>query len=242
MPLSFIGILNMYKNKKIAAIILLGGQGIRCQKSIPKQFALLGDKKLYLHTLETFAQIPSIDEIILVCHPDFIDSVKAEIPPYTIPINVIAGGKTRQNSSYRGLQQCNKNVDFVVVHDGARPFISKKIIEENIEKAFLHGAVDTCIPSADTIVHGIDDKIINIPNRKQYLRGQTPQSFAYNIVMEAHQHAIKQKITNATDDCQLVLALDYPIVIVEGEEQNLKVTTEHDFLLAEKIVEKSCLV
>jgi 2-C-methyl-D-erythritol 4-phosphate cytidylyltransferase len=124
-----------------------------------------------------------------------------------------------------------------VIHDGVRPFISERILKENVEKAIQYKAVDTCIPSADTLVHTLNhEEIAKIPNRSEYLRGQTPQSFDYPLILLAHCEAQKKGISNHSDDCSLVLSMCHPVQIVMGSEENIKITSELDLLLAEQIL------
>jgi 2-C-methyl-D-erythritol 4-phosphate cytidylyltransferase len=209
------------------AIILMGGEGRRFGSSTPKQFHRLDEKKIYLHTLEAFINSQLFQQIILVCHPDWIDLVSTEIPA---DITLVTGGPTRQASSHLGLKACNASTQFVMIHDAVRPFITQEILKRNLEAVLLHQAVDTCIPSTDTIVHSINGQMITtIPPRTQYMRGQTPQSFSYELIQKAHEIT---KQTTATDDCSLVLELGYSIAIVEGDESNIKITTEHDVQLA----------
>ncbi len=210
------------------AVILMGGEGRRFGSPTPKQFHLLNEKKIYLHTLDAFIDSKLFQQIILVCHPDWIDLIKSEIPA---DITIVPGGSTRQASSHLGLRACNPYTQFVMIHDGVRPFVSYEILKRNLEVAFLHQAVDTCISSADTIVHSTDGQMITkIPPRSQYMRGQTPQTFSYELIRKAHELTEQ---TAATDDCSLVLELGYSIAIVEGEESNIKITTELDVQLAE---------
>ncbi len=209
-----------------AAIILMGGEGRRFGTPHPKQFHLLNEKKIYRHTLETFESSQLFDQITLVCHPDWIAQVQQEISP---SITLIAGGPTRQASSFLGIQACQ--AEFVMIHDAVRPFVSLEILQRNLTAVHLHSAVDTCIPSADTIVHAPGKTLITtIPPRDHYLRGQTPQTFDYKLILEAHQKTRQQE---ATDDCSLVLELGHPIAIVAGDESNIKITTELDVEWAE---------
>jgi 2-C-methyl-D-erythritol 4-phosphate cytidylyltransferase len=211
------------------AILLMAGIGSRLGSSTPKQFHLLGSKKIYLHTLETFLTAELFQQIILVCHPDWIDEVKNEIPSDP-KILVIPGGPTRQASSFLGLQACKTK--FVMIHDAVRPFVSPEILMRNIAAVQSHRAVDTCIPSSDTIVHSENGELVtSIPPRKNYLRGQTPQTFESQLIFEAHQ---KTQATQSTDDCSLVLELGHPVAIVAGEESNIKITTELDIAIAEQ--------
>lgn len=223
----------MYKNSKIAAIILIGGDGRRFNNTLPKQFHNLSGKKIYLHTLEKFQNLKCFDEIIVVCHKNSLDMVKKDLPS----IKVVEGGLTRQESAYKGLLACGPKTDIVSIHDGVRPFVSEKIILENIEKAFLYGAVDTCIPSFDTIVQTFENsEISSIPKRDTLLRGQTPQTFKYKIIKQAHEKALQKGLKNISDDCRLVLETGQKVYIVKGDEHNIKITTQLDLFIAEQLL------
>jgi 2-C-methyl-D-erythritol 4-phosphate cytidylyltransferase len=206
------------------AILLMAGNGRRMGNSIPKQFHEIQEKKIYLHTLQALEESRLFDQIILVCHSDWIDCVKEE----ATGMKIIAGGATRQESSYRGILACE--TDYVLIHDAVRPFVSSQILKENVETVKKYRAVDTCIASADTIVVSQDGEYIDdIPPRAHYLRGQTPQTFAVPLILEAHQRTLK---TDASDDCSLVLDMGHDVYIVKGSEENFKITTEFDLQLA----------
>lgn len=223
--------------KNVKAIILFAGEGVRFGSEVPKQFHRLSGKKIYLYTLEKFLSSNLFQEIILVCPETWKNEVASDIASYTqIPIQVIAGGTTRQKSCYQGLIACGKNTDYVVIHDGVRPFVSHEILRANIEGAITHGAVDTCIPSADTLAHSITGTHIDsIPNRSELLRGQTPQSFSYSLILEAHQRAIKQNL-QVSDDCSLVIPMGKQVFIVQGDEHNIKITSMLDLFIAEQLL------
>lgn len=242
------------KKNTVKAILLIGGTGQRFGSEIPKQFHRLAGKKVYLHTLEAFLAANLFEEIILVCPTTWIEQVKKEMAAYSFTkIKVIQGGATRQESSLMGLQACGEDTQIVVIHDGVRPFVSRTILKENVVKAIQHKAVDTCIPSADTLVHTSNkEKIESIPNRSEYLRGQTPQSFDYFLILQAHLKAKEERVYNHSDDCSLILKIGHPVHIVMGSEENIKITSELDLLLAEQILrlknfssssllEKNCL-
>ncbi len=222
----------MYKSLKLSAIILLGGFGSRFDSALPKQFHNLSGKKIYLHTLDSFYNLNIFDEILLVSNESFLDVIKEDTKNY-LNIKIVAGGKTRQESSYLGLKNCSKP-EIVVIHDGVRPFVTKKIILDNIDAAILHQAVDTCIKSTDTLVEIKKNKICKIPNRSNFLRGQTPQSFDYDLILNAHKKAFVNNILNSTDDCQLVLK-NHPVHVIDGDENNIKITTKLDLFLAEQL-------
>ena len=221
----------MYKGYRFAAVLLMGGKGERFQSATPKQFHLLSGKKIYLHTLQTFLLFP-FEEILLSCPEEWIDQVKKEIPKN---IRLVPGGRTRRESSYHVLRACSGRTDFVIIHDAVRPFVSHRIIQQNMDAVIQYKAVDTCISSTDTIVHSQDNSFIaSIPNRSEYLRGQTPQSFSYPLIRKAHEKG--KDLTHIFDDCKLALALDHPVHIVQGDENNIKITTELDLFIAEQLL------
>ena len=206
----------------------MAGSGERFGDPIPKQFHLLHGKRIYLWTLHQFLESGLFEEMILVCSSDWKEEITKEVGSKA---QVVLGGKTRQGSSYQGLLAAGKSTEIIVIHDAVRPFVSKRILMENIETARKYGAVDTCIPSYDTLVHAPQkDKIQSIPSRSEYFRGQTPQSFSYPLILKAHEVSNR---TGATDDCQLLLDLSREIRIVEGEERNIKITTPLDLSIAE---------
>lgn len=217
----------------VKAILVMGGSGKRFGSDLPKQFHRIAGKRVYLHTLERFLEANVFEEILLVCSAEWKSEVEKEVRSYAAPIRVVQGGSTRQESSYLGLLACGENTDYVVIHDAVRPFVSISIIRENVEAVKQFQAIDTCIPSTDTLVHTPGgETIASIPKRSEYMRGQTPQSFAYPLILEAHRSSKGKEVS---DDCSLVLALPHPIHVVAGSEENLKITTEIDLFLAEQI-------
>lgn len=216
---------------KAGGILLMGGDGRRFGSEIPKQFHLLAGKKVYLHTLETFLESGLFEQVVLVCHPEWVEEVRKEAGH---GVKVVSGGKTRQESSYRGICEL-EGMDLILVHDAVRPFVTEEILRENLRAAEESGAADTCIPSADTLVHAPGGKEIKgIPQREEYLRGQTPQTFRTEWIREAHEKAAAEGVTNASDDCRLVLRLGKPVQVVPGNERNMKITSAHDLWIAEQ--------
>ena len=217
----------MVQGHRIGAVLLMGGEGLRFGSSIPKQFLPLGDKKVYEHALGALKNSSLFDEIVIVCHPKWAQE------------GMISGGKTRQESSYLGLQGFRVKPDIVLIHDAVRPFVSKKILEESIAMAVQFGAVDTCIPSTDTLVYAPNGEMIKeIPNRASFYRGQTPQAFQYQLIVDAHE---KTDQTNASDDCQLILPMGKPVHLVCGSNVNIKITTEIDIIVANAILNSNNL-
>lgn len=205
---------------KSLGILLIGGRGLRFGRETPKQYQILGDKELYLHALTTFKQSNLFDDILIIS-PDH------------------HGGPTRQASVYNALKLCPLDTDIVLIHDGVRPFVTIEILEKNIKAAAAHGAADTVAPCTDTIIETSNGQTVDaIPNRSALRRGQTPQTFRFNLIQEAHHRALADGITDASDDCQLVHRLGHPIHLIEGSEENIKITTPQDLLLAELLLQK----
>ncbi|MBI3508336.1 MAG: 2-C-methyl-D-erythritol 4-phosphate cytidylyltransferase [Chlamydiia bacterium] len=212
----------MFQRKRVGAILLMGGSGNRFGSECPKQFHLLAGQPVYQYALQTLQACGEIDEIVLCCHPDWVAEVQQAAPFAT----VIPGGSTRQESSWHALKGFQTPPDLVLIHDAVRPFVAKEVLLANLEMAHRQGAADTCIASADTLVHAPNGQTIAaIPERAHYLRGQTPQTFRYDWIVSAHLQAQAKGITNASDDCRLVLEAGYSIGIVRGSEENLKITT-----------------
>ena len=229
---------NCSSKSGIKAIILMGGSGERFGNPLPKQFHLLSGKKIYLHTLEAFLSSELFDEILLVTHTESIPFVKQDLASYPDQhITLVEGGRTRQESSFRGLRACHPLTRIVVIHDAVRPFVSLNILRDNVEKTLQFHAVDTCIPSTDTLVYSPSHTHIEeIPLRSHYLRGQTPQSFSYSLILEAHKKALEEGWTDQSDDCSLIMKQGFPVHVVTGSEENIKITSEIDLFLAEQLI------
>ncbi len=228
----------MFQEKVVKAILLMGGQGTRFSSTSPKQFHKLGGKEVYLHTLETVLKNEYIDEVILVVPFEWMEEVRVKISTYSEkPIHIARGASQRQGSSWQGLLAAGPKTDIVLIHDAVRPFVTNEILNANIEQAAIHGAANTCIPTFDTM--NIQDGkgfVETIPDRSKFLRGQTPQTFTYSLIMEAHLDAASRNELEMTDDCSLVLPLGIHPVIVKGSESNIKITTEIDLFLAEQLL------
>lgn len=219
----------MFESKRVSALLLMAGSGYRFGGMVPKQFQLLAAKEVFRYALETMVDSSFFEEIILVCHPEWMD---ISDPPECVKI--VAGGNTRQESAFIGLQSFTETPDIVLIHEAARPFVTEEVLRKNILCALKTGAVDTCIPTSDTLVHSENgQEIDSIPPRNTYFRGQTPQTFSYHVILEAHKKAIEAGITDASDDCQLALQLGKKISIVLGDEDNLKITNAFDLKVAE---------
>ncbi len=230
------------------AIILAGGKGTRMGiVDQPKQFIDIYGKPIVVHTIEAFDIHEQIDAIAVVCLKEWHEDIKIWTRKFELNKVkwIVDGGETRQESVLAGLKAIEEDVkpdDIVVIHDAARPLISHRIIVNNIEGAKKYGAVDTVIPATDTIIQSKDDSTISdIPVRKELYLGQTPQSFKYSTIMDAHKSAAKSKLQDSTDDCRVVLNYGEKVHLVSGDKLNFKITTMEDLLLLKSIIKMSKL-
>ena len=205
----------------------MAGQSERFGGALPKQYNLLKGRPVYLHTLEALQRSGLFNHIILVVASSYIGAFVHE------GVQIIEGGGTRRESTYKGLLACPPSTEYVLIHDAVRPFVSQRILKENVEAALKYGAVDTCIDSVDTLVKREGDFLIEIPPRPLYLRGQTPQTFAYKVIRKAHEET--PLFAEHVDDCRLVLESGVRPYIVKGEELNFKITTLDDLQRAENL-------
>ena len=226
------------------AMILASGTGTRMGNTdCPKQFLPIYNKPLIVHTIEAFEMHEEVEYIIVVTNENYIDQVKVWCKQYDLGKvrSVVAGGNSRQISVYNGLKAVEELVsspdDIIVIHDAARPLISQKIINDNINVCKEFGAVDTVIKASDTIIRSKDNEIISdIPNRNELYQGQTPQTFKFQIIKDAHEKALKEAIPNVTDDAKLVLSFGIDVHLVEGSAQNFKITTFDDLMMLKALL------
>jgi len=226
--------------KHISAIILAGGAGERFAFDIPKQFVKVAGRRVIEYTLEQFQRNRYVDEIVVVVHPNYRDLVFELVKKnqFSKVQKIVNGGETRQESSYIGLQALPPETTHVLIHDAARPFVTEQIINTMVKNFARYQAIDTVINTADTIVKIDQEKqtIVEIPERRALKRGQTPQGFQTDIIRQAHERARQEGIANAPDDCSLVLRYQLAdILVIPGDEANIKITYPLDIYIADKI-------
>ena len=224
------------KQEQISAIIVAGGQGTRFQSKMPKQFTLVNGLPVLFHTLAPFVKHPQITEIVVVLPEEdlkFIDQLCEHFPNQKI--NVIAGGTNRQSSVLNGLQAISC-ADQVLIHDGARPLVSTHLIGRTLD-ALKNGATTVCpvIPVTDSIVCIADDKVTSYINRSIHFRVQTPQGFNFQTILEAHKMASREELS-FTDDCSIALHYGHEIINIEGDLENIKLSTPTDLLVIQSIL------
>lgn len=219
------------------AVILAGGTGHRMGGGIPKQFLHVNNRPVIAWSIETFIQSGIIDGIIIAIHPEYAPQMEEIINNYfnTFNVRIVHGGATRQESSFNALNSYPfLDNDVILIHDAARPFITVEMIKECIQETVLHGAVGVYVPVKETIAHIDNGNVKTVLPRQTLYAAQTPQCFSYSVIMDAHRQAVKNNLTNATDDVTLVLNAGYSVKAITGNHYyNIKITTNDDFALAE---------
>ena len=219
-------------------VIVAAGTGSRMNMGINKQFIKLEGKEIIAYTIEKFYNNSNIEDIVVVVKEDESEFFKKEIlDKYNFKnVKIAYGGKERQDSVYNGLKLLDEKCDVVLIHDGARPFVSDKIIDKSIEEAKEHKAIVVGVPVKDTIkVIDNDKNIVDTPNRSVLWAAQTPQTFDYNILIDAYKDAFKNKFYG-TDDAMLVERIGYKVKMLEGSYNNIKITTQEDLNVGSQIL------
>ncbi|WAW14973.1 2-C-methyl-D-erythritol 4-phosphate cytidylyltransferase [Peptostreptococcus equinus] len=219
-------------------IIVAAGSGSRMKLNYNKQFALLNGKPMIAWTIEKYYNHENIDNIYLAIRPEDQDLMEKILNKYNLNrVNIVYGGKERQDSIYNCLKQMGKS-DYILVHDGARPFVDKDIIDRSIKATKIHKATCVGVPSKDTIKRVDDSDIIkDTPNRQFLWCAQTPQSFEASLIKNAYEYAYENNIS-ATDDASLVEAIGYKVKMVMGSYENIKITTPEDLAYGQYILNK----
>ena len=223
---------------KVFALIPAAGMGKRMGASINKQYLLLDGRPILSHTLSVFEHSPLISGICLVTPADEIPYCRKEIVEagnFSKVIEIVPGGKERQNSVMNGLTALERyatDEDVILIHDGVRPFITPNLLQNCIDTAISCDGALVAVPAKDTIKtvrHGI---VVDTPARETLWQAQTPQSFRFSIIREAHHKAARDGFIG-TDDASLVERVNGKVRIVQGDYHNIKITTPEDLVLAE---------
>jgi 4-diphosphocytidyl-2-methyl-D-erithritol synthase len=221
------------------AVIFAGGVGKRMNSKVkPKQFLVMRGKPIIVHTLEVFEKHTEIDAVVVACVPDWIEHLKILVNQYRLSKvkAIVKGGETGQLSIYHGLKAAeqlakgkNRNT-IVLIHDGVRPLIHEKIITENIQSVKKHGSAITTVTVQETIlvVNG-NDEILDVPERVNSRLARAPQSFILEDILSAHEHALQEGRYDYIDSCTLMRHYNYPLFLVDGPKENIKITTPEDF-------------
>lgn len=224
------------------ALILASGTGSRMGNTeLPKQFLNIGNKPVIIHTIEQFLLSTCIDKVIVVIKDEWENYFKDLINKYEIEVEIAIGGNDRNESIENGCKYISDNYgikddDIILTHDAVRPFITRRIIEENINKIGEYDAIDTIIPAVDTIVEIKGDIINNIPVRSNMYQGQTPQTFKLKELYKLLNELTLEQRNILTDACKIYSLNKKRVGYVLGEVYNFKITTPYDLLVANNIV------
>ena len=218
------------------AIVVAGGKGLRMGTNLPKQFLPLNGKPVLMHTLERFSQYSSTLQIILVLpkeqHEYWQKLCKEHV--FAVKHTVVCGGETRFHSCLNGLKAIPKGVKgYVAIHDGVRPLVSVACIERCFNEAEKHKAVIPVVPVVDTLRFTNEQGEAKNVDRSAYSIVQTPQTFSVSLIKRAYEQPFSPTFT---DDASVVESIKEPVFVVEGNRENIKITTPCDLLVAEALL------
>lgn len=231
----------------IFAGILAGGIGSRMNiADMPKQFLDLGEKPIVIHTLEKFLLCERIGEIYVGVHPSWVSHMESLVEKYIKVrkenIHIVEGGSDR-NSTIMNIVTAiesefgESEEHYIITHDSVRPFLTSRIINDNIDAVMEYKVCDTVIPATDTIVVSEDGKsILDIPIRDKMYQGQTPQSFQIILLRSLYEDLREDEKAILTDACKIAVVRNQKVYLVKGEASNIKLTTVSDYNIAQAMV------
>jgi 2-C-methyl-D-erythritol 4-phosphate cytidylyltransferase len=222
--------------KKFAVLLMAAGSSKRFDHDVKKPYADIDGRAVWMRAADTFVKRQDVEQIILVVAEEDVENVQRRYGPNMAFMNVqmVVGGKERSDSVANGLAAVKPEIEFVAIHDAARPCLTDVMVEKVFALAIDHGAAILAAPVVDTLKRS-DDKlnIARTENRDHLWLAQTPQVFARELIQEAYA---SKPATAVTDDAQLVEAMGKPVAICKGDHTNIKITTLSDLFLAEAIV------
>ena len=232
--------------KNVFAAILAGGIGTRMGNvEKPKQYLNISGKPIIIHTIEKFILNEDMEAIIVLTPKQWVNHTKDLVKKYIPTVNnifVIEGGVDRNGTIMNAINFIETNYDLnddtiIVTHDSVRPFVSHRIIADNVKFAKKYGACDTVIPATDTIVRSADNEVITeIPDRSQMYQGQTPQSFKAKMLKDMYLGLSDEEKKILTDACKILVLKGEKVYLVEGETSNMKITYPYDLKVAEALL------
>ncbi|MGI6264731.1 MAG: 2-C-methyl-D-erythritol 4-phosphate cytidylyltransferase [Acutalibacteraceae bacterium] len=230
----------------VYGLILAGGKGTRMGNvEKPKQFMEIGGKPIIVHTIEKFAMYPEFDGVIVLSPKAWVRHTRDLIDKYVAKkdhIAVVEGGATRNETIMNGIRYIEEQgalneETIVVTHDSVRPFVTYRILEENVRYAREVGACDTVVPASDTIVESRDGQLIaSIPDRSAMYQGQTPQSFHAKKLRDLYEALTPDEKQILTDACKIMVLKGERVRLVEGEVFNIKITYPYDIRVAQSLL------
>jgi len=234
-------VLHLFKKNQIrhcAAVIVAAGQSSR-MKGEDKILLQLDGISVIERSIRSFQESDMVDEIIVVTRKDLIGYMQSLCSARSFDkVHAITeGGESRIHSVMRGLDRVSKKTGFVAIHDGARPLVTAELINGVIEKAVTYHAAAPAVPVKDTIKAAHNHIVTDTPDRSSLFAVQTPQVFDYDLLRGALQQALAKNLP-ITDDCSAVEAMGMSVYLAAGSEENIKITTPMDVILAEAILKK----
>ena len=221
---------------KAVAIVVCGGSSLR-MKGVDKMFAPVFGVPVAVRSILKFQNSPVIDSVVIVTKEENVNRFAKLCKEYKLQkvTDIVVGGKCRQESVYNGLKVVSDDAQYVLIHDGARPFVTKECIELVLDGAKRFNAVAAAVPLKDTVkrIKGNGDStVVDTPDRSTLASVQTPQGFRTDIYKEAIE-ALKDRLEDFTDDCSIVEAYGQSVCLVDGDYRNVKITTAEDLEIAE---------
>ena len=218
-------------------VIFAGGVGKRMNSRVkPKQFLNVYGKPIIIHTLEVFDSHPDIDAIVVACLEEWIPYLQNLIEKYNLKNvkKIVPGGRSGQESIYHGLQAAKQvagqEKSIVLIHDGVRPMIYKKTIDDNLQSVREHGSAITSVAVKETVlVVSEDNSIKEVPNRKDTRLARAPQSFYLDEIIGLHRRAIAEGKDDFIDSCSMMQYYGRKLYLIDGPQENIKITTPDDF-------------
>lgn len=221
------------KNDQVWAIICAAGSSTRMGKD--KLMMELAGKPVLLRTVQAMDNSSCIDAMVVVVHKDKLEQVAHMLQSFPKVKAVVVGGNTRTESVANGLEALPEEAGIVAVHDGARPFVTEKVIADAVAAAKTYGSAVPVVPVKDTIKQVKSEAVINTPDRSELRAVQTPQIFHKDILRAAISNAAANSLA-VTDDAQAVELLGLPVYITQGDEKNIKITTPFDVVVGEAML------
>jgi len=222
--------------ERCAVVVVAAGSATRME-GIDKIMTPLGGVPVLIHTLTPFQESDLVEEIVIVAREDRMAEIGTLCSRRGMDKvkRVVNGGATRTESVWAGIRAVSKEMDLIAIQDGARPFVTRQIVEETIRTAAARSAAAPAIPVKDTIKRAENGVVTETLDRAQLFAMQTPQIFAAALIRAGIQKAAEEKLA-LTDDCAAVERLGCPVVLTQGSEENIKITTQADLVLGEAIL------
>lgn len=226
------------------ALIFAGGTGQRMNtKTRPKQFLELHGKPIIVYTLEIFENHPDIDSIVVVCLESWIPFLEKLLMKFDLNkvVKIVPGGETGQQSIKAGLDAISSLYDedaTVLIHDGVRPLVRDETISKCIDCVNTNGNAITVVPAIETVVQQNDGQIANVIERKDCCNAKAPQCFRLGDIQKAHKMSQDAGLNEFIDSATMMRHFGYELFTVEGEPENIKITTPSDFYIFRAIVDE----